>query len=156
MMSVTLELFLRLGKQMVVTLLIVVLVVACGGDEEPEATPTSATTPAAGGMVMPTAATVAQTDTQTATVAAAPVAPVLFIGDAVQVLPATELRLYTDATTSANVMNLYAPGERFTILDPSGDYAIYPVERDGALWYRLRAPDGLVGWSAADQLGPVQ
>lgn len=80
----------------------------------------------------------------------------LFIGDAVQPLPEQQVRLYSDATAGATVMNVYAPGARFTVLDPSGDYAVYPVERDGRVWYRLRAPDGLVGWSAVDQLGPMQ
>lgn len=144
MTSVTLRPFNRLSKQIVIALIIVVLVTACGGDDEPEATPTVAATPAAGGMVMPTAAA-------TATLAPTPV-PALLIGDTVQALPDQQVRLYTDATTSA-VMGVYTPGERFTVLDPSGEYALYPVENEGRLWYRLRAADGLVGWGTADQIG---
>lgn len=156
MTGVTLRPFLRLHKQMMMALIMALLLAACGGDEP--ATPTSEATPAAGGMVMPTVAgDASQTATATVAAATAPTVAVaaLFIGDAVEVLPEQEFRLYMDATGSAMVMNIYAPGERFTVLDPSGDYAIYPVERDGGLWYRLRAPDGLVGWGAADQIAPV-
>lgn len=151
MTSVTLGPINRLSKQIVIALIIVVLVTACGGDDEPEVSATVAATPAAGGMVMPTAATDA---TQAATATPAPTAvPALVIGDTVQALPEQQVRLYTDATTSALVMGVYAPGERFTVLDPSGEYALYPVDNEGRLWYRLRAPDGLVGWGTADQIG---
>lgn len=153
MTSVTLRPFNRLSKQIVIALIIVVLVTACSGDDEPEASATIAATPAAGGMVMPTAATDA---TPAATATPAPTAvPALVIGDMVQALPEQQVRLYTDATTSALVMGVYAPGERFTVLDPSGEYALYPVENEGQLWYRLRAADGLVGWGTADQIGAV-
>lgn len=150
MTSVTLGPFNRLSKQIVIALMIVVLVTACGGDDEPEATPTVEATAAAGGMVMPTAA--AEPQAASATIAPT-AAPALLIGDTVQALPEQQVRLYTDATTSALVMGVYAPGERFTVLDPSGEYALYPVENEGHLWYRLRAGDGLVGWGAADQIG---
>ena len=150
MTSVTLGPLNRLSKQVVIALMIVVLVTACGGDDEPAATPTVEATAAAGGMVMPTTAAA----TQAAPATLAPTAaPALLIGDTVQALPEQQVRLYTDATTSALVMGVYAPGERFTVLDPSGEYALYPVENEGRLWYRLRAGDGLVGWGAADQIG---
>jgi hypothetical protein len=100
-------------------------------------------------MVLPTTvADTAQAESATPT-------PALLIGDAVQVLPDQQLRLYTDATTDALVMNLYPAGERFTLLDASGDYAAYPVEQEGRRWYRLRAADGLVGWGDAAQLAPA-
>lgn len=150
MASVTLGPFNRLCKQIIIALMIVVLITACGGDDEPEAAPTAEATPAAGGMVMPTAAT----ETEAATAMPAPTAvPAWLIGATVQALPDQQVRLYTDATTSALVMGVYASGERFTVLDPSGEYALYPVENEGLLWYRLRAADGLVGWGVADQLG---
>lgn len=148
MVSVTLRPFNRLYKQVVIALLIVVFLAACGGDDDSAATPTVEATPAAGGMVMPTTAADAQAATPAPTVA-----PVWLIGDVVQALPDQQVRLYTDATTSAVVMGVYAPGTQFTVLDPSGDYALYPVENAGQLWYRLRAADGLVGWGAASQIG---
>lgn len=147
MRCVTLPSLIRLSKQMAIPLLLAFSIAACGGDEESTATPVDAT-PAAGGMVLPTAAV----DQAPAT--AIPT-PALVIGDALQVLPDQQLRLYTDATTDALVMNVYASGERFTLLDASGDYAAYPVEQAGRRWYRLRAADGLVGWGDAAQLAPV-
>jgi len=133
---------------MAIVLLLAFFVAACGGNEEPTAPPVDAT-PAAGGMVLPTAAA---DPTQAAS---ATPTPALLIGDAVQVLPDQQLRLYTDATTDALVMNLYPAGDRFTLLDASGDYAAYPVEQGGRRWYRLRAADGLVGWGDAAQLTPA-
>jgi len=157
MTSVTLWPFIRLCKQAVIALIIVVLVVACGGDDAtPEIAPVADATPAAGGMVMPTTAPSAAQAATPAPTAVATVVEALFIGDAVQTLPEQQVRLYSDATATAAVMSVYAPGARFTVLDPSGDYAIYPVERDGRVWYRLRAPDGLVGWGTVDQLVSVQ
>lgn len=148
MRRVTLLSLVRLSKQMAIGLLLAFFVAACGGDEAPTATPVDAT-PAAGGMVLPTTvADTAQAESATPT-------PALLIGDTVQVLPDQQLRLYTDATTDALVMNLYPAGERFTLLDASGDYAAYPVEQEGRRWYRLRAADGLVGWGDAAQLAPA-
>jgi hypothetical protein len=155
-MSVTLRSFIRLCRQSVVVLAIIVLLVACGGNDEPVEPPTVEATPAAGGMVMPTLV-VAETGVVTESVvvdpqAAAPPSVALLIGDAVAAQADQGLRLYNDATATAMVMNVYATGEQLTVLDPSGDYASYPVENGGRLWYRLRAPDGLVGWGAADQI----
>ena len=147
MNCVTLPSLVRLSKQMAILLLLAFFITACGGDEEPTATPVEAT-PAAGGMVLPTAAA------EQAQAAATPT-PAFLIGDALQVLPDQQVRLYTDATTDALVMNVYASGERFTLLDASGDYAVYPVEQGGRRWYRLRAADGLVGWGDAAQLAPA-
>jgi hypothetical protein len=147
MKRVTLPSFVRLSKQMAILLLFAFLLTACGGDQEPTATPVDAT-PAAGGMVLPTAAADQVQAAVTPT-------PTLLIGDALQVLPDQQLRLYTDATIDALVMNVYAPGERFTLLDASGDYTVYPVEQGGRRWYRLRAADGLVGWGDAAQLAPA-
>ena len=155
-MSVTLRSFIRLSKQGVIALVMVVLLVACGGNDETAVLPTVEATPAAGGMVMPT--TVAETGTEAVAVApqaeapAAPSPAALLIGDAVAAQADEGLRLYNDATATAMVMSVYAAGAQLTVLDPSGEYAVYPVESDGRLWYRLRAPDGLVGWGAADQI----
>lgn len=152
MTSVTLWPLFRLGKKVIISLILLLLVVACRGDNEEAAPPTVEATPVAGGMVMPTAAS----ETAAATASPVPtVADVWLIGDTVQVLADDGLRLYSDATDTAFVMNVYEQGALLTVLDPSGDYAIYPVDQAERIWYRLRAPDGLVGWGAADQLSPV-
>lgn len=142
----------RLGKQVIPFLIFMLLVVACGGDNQEAAPPTPATTPAAGGMVMPTPAS---TPAAAATTAVPVVTDPWLSGDRVQVLADEGLRLYSDASDDAFVMSVYTQGAYLTVLDPSGDYAMYPVDYAGRLWYRLRAPDGLVGWGAADQLSPV-
>lgn len=156
MTSVTFWPLFRLPKQAIIVLIVVMLLAACGGEDEPAVQPTVAATPAAGGMVMPTAAaTVAAVAPTAASLPPPVVADAFFIGDKVQALSDTGVRLYTDATGDALVMSVYEQGSLFTVLDPSGEYAMYPVEQAGSVWYRLRAPDGLVGWGAADQLSPV-
>jgi len=155
-MSVTLRSFIRLSKQSAVALAIVVLLVACGGNDEAAVSPTVEATPAAGGMVMPTTVAEAVAVALPAEAPAALPTVALLIGDAVAAQADQGLRLYNDATATAMVMSVYSLGAQLTVLDPSGEYAVYPVERDGQLWYRLRAPDGLVGWGAADQIAPLQ
>jgi len=53
-------------------------------------------------------------------------------------------------------MNEYQNGDRFTIVPASGDYDVSPVENDGMIWYRLVAPDGLVGWMGAHTFQAVE
>lgn len=139
MKSVTLRSFIRLIQYGLLSLLIVVVVVACGGDE-PAAPASTANTPAAGGMVIPTA-TSAPTTVATAT--PAPGQQLWALG---------VVRLYADAAPDAIVMNQYGVDSVFTLLEPSGLDAAYPVTVDGEPWYRVRAADGLVGWAPTAQL----
>jgi hypothetical protein len=62
------------------------------------------------------------------------------------------LVLYADARTSSAMLDAYPTGTVFVVLEPSGDYAIYPVKQEGKEWVRLRATDGLVGWATTDKL----
>ncbi|MEZ4864127.1 MAG: SH3 domain-containing protein [Caldilineaceae bacterium] len=158
-MIVTLRRFIRLldqgivHKGVIALVIVVLLLSACGRGGAAEVTPTVAATPAAGGMVMPTAATptvAAATPTVAASTPTAVMA--LEIGTSVQAALPEGVRLYSDATHNAVVMGLYPADALFTVLDPSGDYADYPVEQGGLQWYRLRAADGLVGWAPADAI----
>jgi hypothetical protein len=54
--------------------------------------------------------------------------------------------LYADAGEASPRFGVYDAGTVLTVIEAGGDYAAYPVEVDGARWYRVRAPDGLVGW----------
>jgi hypothetical protein len=62
--------------------------------------------------------------------------------------------LYADASRDALLLDTYSRGSRFIVLEPNGDYERYPVQREGLLWIRLRASDGLAGWAIADEFSP--
>ncbi|MFN8487550.1 MAG: SH3 domain-containing protein [Caldilineaceae bacterium] len=106
-----------------------------------------ATTPQAGGMsVVTTTVEAAANATPTAT--SEPIKPpVLQAGQQVAAIATPGVRLYADAHLSAPIMDVYATGALFTVVEPSGDYKGYPVESDNRQWYRIRAADGLVGWA---------
>lgn len=74
----------------------------------------------------------------------------LQIGQMVVAVDAINLRLYADATTRAPVLEVYPAGALFTVVEPSGAYTTYPVQREARTWYRLQAADGLVGWALID------
>jgi hypothetical protein len=99
-------------------------------------------------MVVPTATVAPPTTVPEPPAQEAPIMPgqVLLAVDAV--------RLYGDASRQALVLNQYSATAAFTLLEPSGEYAAYPVTQEGTDWYRLRADDGLVGWLPADEVAP--
>ncbi|MCB0061115.1 MAG: hypothetical protein KDE19_03335, partial [Caldilineaceae bacterium] len=125
----------------------------CGGDADRQE-PTVAVTVAAGGMVLPTPVNVQPTATaQTATDVPATATDAMRGFQPGQTVQATvPLLLYADADAGTAVMNRYPTAARFTVLEPSGDYRAYPVQRDAVSWYRLRATDGLVGWAMAAEV----
>lgn len=54
--------------------------------------------------------------------------------------------VYADADPTAPRFGEYPAGTLLTVVEAGGDFGGYPVEVDGRRWYRVRAPDGLVGW----------
>lgn len=65
------------------------------------------------------------------------------------------LRVHADASQEAPILEVYIDDTVLTIVDPSGDYATYPVQNDGAAWYRVRDQNGLVSWAEGKFLKPV-
>ncbi len=60
--------------------------------------------------------------------------------------------IYAEPSLEAQILDTYAPGIALTVLEPGGDFRGYPVEIDGAGWVRVRAEDGLAGWTPAAAL----
>ena len=136
---------------------------------EPDATPTPELlaeieiTPVVGGTTAPTAtpnvaASVNAGAATTETLVEAPdevdaAASLLQIGQRVTLLPGESLTLYADASANATPLVTYdaAPLD-LIVIEPSGDYAGYPVENGGQQWYRLRDENGLVGWVGAEAI----
>jgi hypothetical protein len=84
-------------------------------------------------------------------IALAPEQPVVVAGAAAS----GGLRVHADARRDAPVLEVYSDGTELTILDPSGDYTTYPVQNEGAAWYRVRDQNGLVSWAEGEFLSPV-
>lgn len=122
----------------------------CGGWQPSESTVLPDTmTPKAGGMILPTAQPALPADgllSQTQTIA------ILQPGQLVIAVNPEGLTLQADASTSAASMEHYRPGTAFTVLEPNGDYATYPVQQDSHTWYRFQASDGLVGWAMIEAI----
>lgn len=57
------------------------------------------------------------------------------------------LRLYATASFSSATREIYNSGDRFTLVEPSEDFEVYPVEVEGVSWVRVRDSDGLLGWA---------
>jgi hypothetical protein len=109
--------------------------------------------PRVGGMVLPVAtpALPAGADASVTT----PTMLLLQVGQTVTATGNADLGLYADASTSAPVMEVYPAGARFTVIEPSGTYTIYPVQHEERTWVRLQAADGLVGWTLIDGIVAV-
>ncbi len=113
-------------------------------------------TPVAGGMVTPNeaAADDAADDNAaegvTEAVSAPEAANGLLIGQRVMVKLPDGVTLHADAAGDSLILQRYAVGEALEVLEPSGDYADYPISIDGQEWVRVRAGDGLVGWLPVD------
>jgi hypothetical protein len=125
-----------------------VAVTATGANTETDAvatpvateTPTTAPTP-----------TVAPTPTATPRPVVPP--PVFAPGERVSVR-AGRAPLYAEPSASAPVLDAVSEGSTLTVLEPGGDFASYPVEQAGQGWVRVRAADGLVGWTPTEGLVP--
>lgn len=66
-----------------------------------------------------------------------------------------DVLVYAEPSLEAQVLDSYAAGVALTVLEPGGDFTAYPVEVEGQGWVRVRAADGLVGWTPAAGLTPV-
>jgi hypothetical protein len=55
----------------------------------------------------------------------------------------------------APMLDSFGENASLTVLEPGDDFARYPVEVDGRSWVRVRAVDGLVGWTPAAGLSRV-
>lgn len=117
------------------------------------------TKPEAGGLAMPTA-TPTRPAAQEAAAASTPSADLTLptpgqgvVGKAVSSQAYVLLR--ADAGYASLVMDAFDDGSAFVVLEPSGDYAGYPVEHDDTRWVRVRAADGLVGWLDEAQISSV-
>lgn len=116
-------------------------------------------TPAAAGELG--SVTFPQTQSITVTVELTPTAPPPVTFDAGQRVVVTNtagqgIRLRNQPGTGALTLEIIQEGAVFTILNPDGDFAQYPVEADGYRWYRIQVADtpesNLTGWAAADFL----
>jgi len=126
----------------------------------PTATSTATATPTATATHTATATatetpTATSTSTSTPTSTASPTAtarPGLDTAAAGDVIAAgtAALALHLEAGTDSPVMEVYAAGAQFVVLEPAGDVPSYPALVNGRKWVRVRAGDGLVGWIPLD------
>ncbi len=124
------------------------------GKDTPEVPAIQVTAGAPGGMILPTE--VVEPTATPLPPTATPI-PVLEVGQRVQVAntDGEGIRLRDEPSTSSLTLELYKDGDLFTVMEPSSDYSAYPVEAEGYRWYRIRAEDGLVGWTVYDFLAPA-
>jgi hypothetical protein len=110
-------------------------------------------TPVAGGMAAPADAardTGAEPDADSPSAPAEEAPVIAEVGSRVVLIAAAGAPLRADAGEAALTLQRYPVGETMEVVEPSGDYAAYPVTVEDRAWYRVRAADGLVGWIAAD------
>lgn len=81
--------------------------------------------------------------------------PVFAPGETVQNRGGT-VTIYAEPSADGLILDQYAAGVLLTVLEPGGDFNGYPVEVAGEPWVRVRAADGLVGWTPAPGLSLVE
>ena len=62
------------------------------------------------------------------------------------------VRIRAGAGVDFLTQGIYYDGDAFFVLPNSDPQASYPVENDGYVWWRLRAADGLIGWTVEEFL----
>lgn len=114
--------------------------------DTPTATPTATAT-----LTMPTplpSATPRVVPSPTASAEATPQS-VFAVGDRVVINGTSSqgVRIRAGAGTDFLTQGIYYDGDAFFVLPNSDPQASYPVDSDGYRWWRLRAADGLIGWT---------
>ena len=114
--------------------------------ETPASTPTATAT-----LTMPTplpSATQRVVPSPTASAEATPQS-VFAVGDRVVINGTSSqgVRIRAGAGTDFLTQGIYYDDDAFFVLPNSDPQASYPVENDGYRWWRLRAADGLIGWT---------
>jgi hypothetical protein len=121
---------------------------------EPTPTPTPTAT-----VVLPTAEpTITPVVIPTPTAPATPTPEAEFsIGERVVIASTGPqgVRLRAGAGLSFLTQGIYYDGDPFFVMPNSDPDIDYPVENDGYVWWRLRAADGLIGWTAEQFLRPA-
>ncbi|MEA3338116.1 MAG: hypothetical protein U9R25_19685 [Chloroflexota bacterium] len=62
------------------------------------------------------------------------------------------IRLRSGASLNFLTQGIYYDNDAFFVMPGSDPNADYPVEADGYVWWRIRAIDGLIGWTVEDFL----
>ncbi|MFZ2358402.1 MAG: SH3 domain-containing protein [Anaerolineae bacterium] len=65
------------------------------------------------------------------------------------------VRLRAGAGLDFLTQGIYNDGDPFFVMPGSDPDMAYPVESDGYTWWRVRAADGLIGWTAQQFLRPA-
>jgi hypothetical protein len=122
--------------------------------EEPTPTPTPTAT-----VVLPTAEpTVTPVIIPTATPPPTPTPEAAFsVGERVIIVStgAQGVRLRAGAGLDFLTQGIYYDGDPFFVMPNSDPGVDYPVQNDGYTWWRLRAADGLIGWTVEQFLKPA-
>jgi hypothetical protein len=117
--------------------------------------PTPTATPTAT-VVLPTPQpTVTPVVIPTATPPSAPTPEAAFaVGDRVMISSTGPqgVRLRAGAGLDFLTQGIYYDGDPFFVMPGSEPDSAYPVESDGYTWWRLRAADGLIGWTVEEFL----
>lgn len=65
------------------------------------------------------------------------------------------LRLRAGPGLKFATVTLYKDGNTFIVVPSNEESNEYPLQVDGYRWWRLRAPDGTLGWTVEDYLTPA-
>lgn len=69
---------------------------------------------------------------------------------------ADQMPIVAEPRLGATVLDVHPAGTILTVLEPTGDYSGYPLEIDGVSWVRVRDSSGLIGWTKAGMLYPLE
>jgi hypothetical protein len=116
------------------------------GRPEPEATPIVGLQPQTGGIDLGSTGNNGSANAETTLTNSGKIQPGL------TAIANTSVRLYADASARSLILAEYDLGARFVIEEPSGNYSKYPVQVNEQSWCRVRAEDGLVGWTRLEAL----